>query len=56
MTEFAGHAVKMLVFIRTNPFRQQDKQYSRYIVVPLRGPIDGSRAISYGALLGLASK
>jgi len=45
----------VLVFIRTSPFRQQDKQYSRSTVVPLRRPTDDSRAICQAALLGLTS-
>ena len=43
----------MLVFIRTSPFRVQDKQYSRSMVVPLRRPTADSRAISQAALTGL---
>ncbi len=50
-----SHACQVLVFIRTSPFRRQDKQYSRSIVMPLRRPTDDSRAISQAALLGLAS-
>jgi DNA polymerase V len=66
VTEFASRASEKLrkqgsrtgqvpVFIRTSPFRQQDKQYSRSTVVPLRRPTDDSRAISQAALMGLAS-
>lgn len=51
----ASHTGQVLVFIRTSPFRKQDKQYSRSTVVPLRRPTDDSRAISQAALLGLAS-
>ena len=50
-----SHTGQVLVFIRTSPFRQQDKQYSRSTVVPLRRPTDDSRAISQAALMGLAS-
>jgi DNA polymerase V len=50
-----SHTGQVLVFIRTSPFRQQDKQYSRSTVVPLRRPTDDSRAISQAELLGLAS-
>jgi DNA polymerase V len=50
-----SHAAQVLVFIRTSPFRVNDLQYSRSIVVPLRRPSDDSRAISQAALLGLAS-
>ena len=38
-----GHAGQVLVFIRTSPFRVQDKQYSRSMVVPLRRPTADSR-------------
>ena len=48
-----SHACQVLVFIRTSPFHQQDKQYSRSIVVPLRRPTDDSRSIANAALLGL---
>lgn len=50
-----SHTSQVLVFIRTSPFRQQDKQYSRSGVVPLRRPTDDSRAISQAALTALAS-
>jgi DNA polymerase V len=50
-----SHTGQVLVFIRTSPFRQQDKQYSRSTVVPLRRPTDDSRAIGQAALMGLAS-
>ncbi|MFZ2386832.1 MAG: Y-family DNA polymerase, partial [Polaromonas sp.] len=50
-----SHTGQVLVFIRTSPFRQQDKQYSRSTVVPLRRPTNDSRAISQAALMGLAS-
>ena len=33
-----GHAGQVLAFIRTSPFRQNDKQYSRSAVVPLPSP------------------
>ena len=49
----AGHAGQVLVFIRTSPFRVQDKQYSRSMVVPLRRPTADSRAIAQAALAGL---
>ena len=48
-----GHTAQVLVFIRTSPFRAQDAQYSRSVVVPLRRPTDDSAAISQAALLGL---
>ena len=64
VTEFASRAAeklrrqtsrtaRLLVYIRTSPFRAQDKQYSRSIVVPLRRPSDDSRAIVQAALSGL---
>jgi DNA polymerase V len=49
----ASHTARLLVYIRTSPFRAQDKQYSRSIVVPLRRPSDDSRAIVQAALSGL---
>jgi DNA polymerase V len=48
-----GHAGQVLTFIRTSPFRTQDLQYSRSIVVPLRRPSNDSRFICQAALLGL---
>jgi DNA polymerase V len=51
----ASHAAQVLVFIRTSPFRVQDKQYSRSVVVPLRRPTDDTAAISQAALAGLRS-
>ena len=50
----ASHTAQVLVFIRTSPFRAQDAQYSRSVVVPLRRPTDDSAAISQAALAGLA--
>lgn len=48
-----SHAAQVLVFIRTSPFRAQDRQYSRSVVVPLRRPTDDTAAISQAALAGL---
>ena len=48
-----GHAVQVLTFIRTSPFRTQDLQYSRSTVVPLRRPSNDSRDINQAALMGL---
>jgi len=45
------HAV--LVFIRTSPFRKQDRQYSRSITVPLRLPSADTLRIAGAALEGL---
>lgn len=50
-----SHTSQVLVFIRTSPFRSQDKQYSRSGIVPLRRPTADSRAISRAALTALAS-
>ncbi|WP_310388784.1 Y-family DNA polymerase [Roseateles sp.] len=49
----SGHAGQVLTFIRTSPFRAQDEQYSRSIVVPLRRPSNDTRTICHAALLGL---
>jgi DNA polymerase V len=48
-----GHAGQLLVFIRTSPFRVQDAQYSRSIVLPLRRPCSDTRSITQAALAGL---
>lgn len=64
ITDFAGraaeklrrqnsHAGQVLSFIRTSPFRLQDQQYSRSVVVPLRRPSADSQAIVQAALTGL---
>lgn len=64
ITEFAGraaeklrrqnsHAGQVLSFIRTSPFRLQDQQYSRSVVVPLRRPSADSLVIVEAALAGL---
>ncbi len=49
----SSHACQVQVFIRTSPFRVQDLQFSRSVVVPLRRPTDDSRDISQAALMGL---
>jgi len=49
----ASHTAQVLIFIRTSPFRVQDAQYSRSVVVPLRRPTDDSAAITQAALMGL---
>jgi DNA polymerase V len=46
-----AHAV--LVFIRTSPFRPQDRQYSRSITVPLGWPSADTLRIANAALQGL---
>ncbi len=43
----------VLVFIRTSPFRKQDRQYSRSITVPLRLPSADTLRIARAALEGL---
>lgn len=43
----------VLVFIRTSPFREQDRQYSRSITMPLRLPSSDSIRIATAALEGL---
>ena len=64
LTEFASraaeklrrqnsHAGQVLCFVRTSPFRAQDAQYSRSIVMPLRRPTDDSTQIIQAALSGL---
>ena len=64
LTEFTGRAAQklrsqgsrtsqVLCFIRTSPFRTQDAQYSRSIVMPLRRPTDDSTEIIQAALRGL---
>jgi DNA polymerase V len=41
------------VFIQTNPFRQQDKQYNNGIVVPLTEATHDTRRLTTAALFGL---
>ena len=48
-----SHAGQVLCFIRTSPFRVEDKQYSRSIVMQLRRPTDDSTEIIQAALRGL---
>lgn len=55
MRRQGSHAAQVLVFIRTSPFRVQDKQYSNSSVVPLRRPTDDTVAITQAALIGLNS-
>ena len=45
-----SHAGQVLTFIRTSPYRLQNKQYSRSTVVPLRRHTSDSRVISQAAL------
>ena len=64
ITEFASRAAQklrnqgsqacaVLVFIRTSPFRLQDRQYARSITVPLRLPSSDTLRIVGAALTGL---
>lgn len=48
-----GVTSQVLVFVRTSPFRANDKQYSRSMTVPLRRPTSDSASIAQGALFGL---
>lgn len=49
----ASVAGQVLCFVRTSPFRDKDKQYSRSIVVPLRRPTSDSTLITQAAVAGL---
>lgn len=42
------------VFVQTNPFRQQDPQYSNGLTVPLIEPTDDNRILAGAALQGLS--
>jgi DNA polymerase V len=46
-------AAAVYVFVQTNPFRQDDPQYSRGVVVPLPDVSDDSRELTRAAQLGL---
>ncbi|MEB0056481.1 Y-family DNA polymerase [Variovorax sp. LG9.2] len=48
-----GHAVQVLVFIHTSPFRTEDRQYSRSVTVPLRRPTADTALIAASAIRGL---
>ena len=48
-----SHAMAVLVFIRTSPFRPQAPQYSCSITVPLRLPTSDTLQIASAALAGL---
>ncbi len=48
-----SHAGRVLVFIRTSPFRKRDEQYSGQMVVPLRRPCSDTHDIVGAALNGL---
>ena len=47
-----GHATKVLVFIRTSPFRD-DKQFSESVVVPLRRPSADTAVLVEAVITGL---
>lgn len=51
----SGHAGQVLVFIHTNPFRRNERQYARSATMPLRRPTADSAAIAQAALRGLQS-
>lgn len=64
VTVFASRAAEKLrgqgsatgavsVFIRTSPFRKQDRQYSQSVTVPLRRPTGDTHAIVASAVNGL---
>lgn len=48
-----SRAGQVLVFIHTSPFRQEDRQYSRSITVPLRRPTADTALITTSAVRGL---
>ncbi len=48
-----SNALCVLTFIRTSPFRQQDKQYGRSVTLPLRLPTSDTLHIVSTALKGL---
>ncbi|NPC57820.1 Y-family DNA polymerase [Caenimonas soli] len=48
-----SHAGQVLTFVHTSPFRRQDKQYSRSIVVPLRRPTADTSLIVRAAVMGM---
>lgn len=46
-------ASSLCIFIRTNPFRDDEKQYSRSLVVPMERPTDDTAKLVHAALAGL---
>lgn len=48
-----SHAGRVMVFVRTSPFRKRDAQYSRSVVIPLRRPCADTAAIVRAAIDGL---
>lgn len=49
----ASLARALMVFLKTNPFREGLPQYSRSVLVPLPRPTDDCRLIVQGAMAGL---
>lgn len=47
-----GHASEVLTFVRTSPFRKQDRQYSRSVIVPIQEPTADTNQLVQAALLG----
>jgi len=48
-----SHAGRVMVFVRTSPFRKRDAQYSRSVVIPLRRHCADTAAIVRAAIDGL---
>lgn len=48
-----SYAGRVMVFVRTSPFRKKDAQYSRSVVIPLRRPCADTAAIVRAAIDGL---
>ncbi len=48
-----GKVSQLLTFVHTSPFRKQDKQYSRSIVVPLRRPTSDTGLLVAAAVAGM---
>jgi len=46
-------AASLCVYVRTNPFKEDDPQYQRSIVVPLSQPSDDTAKLVHAALMGL---
>jgi len=55
LREQQGHTARVVVFIRTSPFRRRDAQFSRSTVVPLRRPCADTATIVSAAIQGLKS-
>lgn len=48
-------AASVCVYIRTNPFKPEEPQYERSMIVPLSQPTDDTKKIVYASLIGLKS-